>query len=566
MTSTAAAPDRAAEPDPSFPAAPVEEMLRSFVKAVRAHQLYLPNNPMHHRAIDAVRAGFAPIWAQCDEFTLLVAETEFRGGGRAVLSESEKTSENLAWLFYKDGIRELRFLRGFEQDELVKLLDIIQRLRKTSPDEDDLLTMLWEQEFVNLRYRYVDLSVDTTAPVEGTPSEERPQHVDVVEEEEQSAPRHSGVVSMADFDSTLYFLDEREIEYLHEAVRHEYASDLRRTVLATLLDIFEAQAEPSVRDEVCGILDNFLVHLLSAGNFRSVAYLLREAGESAARARALEPQHRERIATLPDRLSEPAALSQLLQSLDEATELPPQDELTELLGELRPTAMGTVFAWLGRVQSQQLRALLETAGARLSSANTAELVRLIGGSDATVSIEAIRHAARLKTPAAVAPLSKVLGDGQTPARLAAVNALSEIGSPGALQALERAVGDSERDVRVAALRALAARTYRPALARIEGVIKSKGAKDANLTEKMALFELYGSICGDGGISLLEGLLTSRSLLGRREEPETRACAAMALGRIASPAAIAVLQKAAANEKEVLVRNAVNQALRGGKGA
>jgi hypothetical protein len=37
---------------------------------------------------------------------------------------------------------------------------------------------------------------------------------------------------------------------------------------------------------------------------------------------------------------------------------------------------------------------------------------------------------------------------------------------------------------------------------------------------------------------------------------------MALGRIGSDAAIATLRRAA-NEKEVLVRNAVNRALRGG---
>jgi hypothetical protein len=100
---------------------------------------------------------------------------------------------------------------------------------------------------------------------------------------------------------------------------------------------------------------------------------------------------------------------------------------------------------------------------------------------------------------------------------------------------------------------------------MEGVIKNRSAKGADLTEKMALFELYGSICGDAGIGILETILTSRSMLGRREDPETRACAAMALGRIASPASTAVLQKAS-NEKEVLVRNAINQALRGGKSA
>src|SRR3712207_7847585 len=49
--------------------------------------------------------------------------------------------------FYKDGIRELQFLKGFETDELPTLLDIMQRIRKASPEEEDLLTLLWEGDF-----------------------------------------------------------------------------------------------------------------------------------------------------------------------------------------------------------------------------------------------------------------------------------------------------------------------------------------------------------------------------------------------------------------------------------
>ena len=51
-------------------------------------------------------------------------------------------------------------------------------------------------------------------------------------------------------------------------------------------------------------------------------------------------------------------------------------------------------------------------------------------------------------------------------------------------------------------------------------------------------------------------------IGRREDPEIRACAAMALGRIKTPSAQQSLQKAMA-EKEAIVRNAVNRALKGG---
>jgi len=79
--------------------------------------------------------------------------------------------------------------------------------------------------------------------------------------------------------------------------------------------------------------------------------------------------------------------------------------------------------------------------------------------------------------------------------------------------------------------------------------------------KMAYFEAYGSLAGVTGIPVLEKMLLGKGgLLSRKEDPETRACAAMALGRIRSPEARAILDKAA-QDKEPLVRNAVSRALR-----
>jgi HEAT repeat protein len=142
-----------------------------------------------------------------------------------------------------------------------------------------------------------------------------------------------------------------------------------------------------------------------------------------------------------------------------------------------------------------------------------------------------------------------------------VQALSEIATPGALQALERAIDDEDRDVRVATARSLAAKQYKPALPKLEAAVKGKELRAADLTEKMAVFEVYGALCGDGGVTFLDELLNSKGFLGRREDPELRACAAMALGKIGTPRALESLRKAN-GEKEVLVRNAVNRALRG----
>jgi HEAT repeat protein len=255
-------------------------------------------------------------------------------------------------------------------------------------------------------------------------------------------------------------------------------------------------------------------------------------------------------------------LEQLLQSLDDAGSLPAQRELDTLFDQLPGATLGTVLGWLKQVQNRELRGLMERTAARLASANTAELLRLIGDDDPVLALEAIRRAGELRTPAAVAPLLKVLATRDVELRQAAAQALAEIGSPGAMRALESALDDADRDVRVTAVRAMGARGHRAALPRIEAVVKGKAVRDADRSEKMAFFEAYGTLAGAEGIPLLDELLNGRTALLRlKVDPDIRACAAMALGRIGTPEAEAALRRAS-DDKDVRVRAAINRVLRG----
>jgi hypothetical protein len=574
--------------DPPFDAGLVEEMLRQFDKTVRAHQLYMHNNPTYLKTLELLRNAFVPIWKETESLALQVSDTQLTWFGVTVINEPEKASDSLPWTLYKDGVREITLAPGFEDDELESFLDIIPRVRKAQAYEDDLLTILWEQEFVHLTYRYVDISSEPGLPLdvaanagrwpvtpgevvddprrmveETRTSEERPSKPGGSGAEEELKQSPSGIVRMEDFDSTLYFLDAAEISYLRQETEREYATDLRRTVLNTLLDIFELQSDTLVRKEVAQNIDTLILHLLAGRQFANVAYLLREISGVLERARDLPPDVRARLQQLPDRLSEPAALSQLLQAMDEAETLPPQDELIDLFTQLRPTALGTVFSWLSLTQNTKLKPLLELAAERLAASNTGELVKLITAAEGQVALEAVRRAGGLKTAAAVPALGKVLNEPDRELRVAAVAALIEIGTAGAMQALEKALDDADRDVRVAAVKGLAQKVYKPSLARITQMVKARESRVADRTERVAMFELFGLLCGDPGIPYLDELLNGKGgIFARKEDPDVRASAALALGKIGTQRAQQALQKAL-NEKDVVVRTAVNRALRGG---
>jgi len=544
---------------------------------MRATQLYLPNNPVYQRAVENIRSAFRQIWQATDDLVFDIGETEMRWEDNAVYSQDQR-NESIAWTLYKDGVRSLSFKPGVDEAEIVRFLGVLHQAKNLQADApDDLLTLLWAEDFQFISYTFRELASENAVPIEksetstadmgsggGTPGGDAgPGQAATIRRqvEEEAPPKREGLVSVDDFDTTLYFLDDKEIEYLHKEVEREYAQDLRGNVLAMLFDLLELQTYGTVRAELISILENFIPYLLGAGDFRSVAFILRECKVILQRARELIPEHRQILESLPGRLSQPDALSQLLQSLDEAASHPTEDELSDLFTELRAEALGTLMAWLPKLSNERVRGLVQNAAERLAQAHAAEVLKALASSDPAVQVEMVRLAGRLKLAGAPEGMGPLLERGERELKLAVVEALTNIGSPSATRLLEKAIDDSERDVRITAVKFLGTRGYRNAFPRIEAAVMGTKLKDADLTEKMTFFEAYGSLAGAAGIPALEKMLVPKSgLLARKEDPETRACAAMALGKIRTPAARDVLQKVT-QDKEALVRNAVNRALR-----
>lgn len=557
-----------------LPPVQVEELLRTLVKGLRAFQMYLPNNPVYQRAGHNVRAAFLPIWASgLDRLTLQIVETDIVWEEQVVYHQPNK-SESLAWTLFKDGMRVLTLFPGVEEEEIVRFLDIVQRARSLAADAgDDLLTLLWEQDFSLVQYHFTEFTTDATVPGlsgEGAYSVAPPTDPNIVESQQQDTrgkvqeeapPKRPGVVDVEDFDSTLYWLDEAEIRSIADAIVREYQQDLRSNVLNILFDIVEQRPEPWARSDTFSTMATYLPHVLNAGDFRSVALILRESRLLVRQQELLRGEERERLDSLTGRLSEPEVLQQILQSVTEAQTPPSEEDLGELFRELRPAGLETVMVWLPKVPlASPVAKLLASSADRLAETSPQEVLRLLRLPESESLPSVILLCGRLKLQAAVPGLSDILGHPHPPIRLAGTQALDAIGTPAALSALERPVDDTDREVRIAAVQALGRRGYKGALRRIEPVVQGKVPREIDLTERMRFFEAYAMIAGNAALEGLSAMLSPGGLFKRKESPEVRACAALAIGRLRSPEAREILQKHK-DDKELVVRTAVGRALR-----
>jgi HEAT repeat protein len=550
----------------ALPAQQVEELIRTIVKGLRAFQMYLPNNPMYQRAEQGIHDAFLPIWSSTQQLTLSVVESDLVWGDQVVYRQPNR-SESFAWMLYKDGMRLLTLKPGVEGEEIVRFLQVVSRARMLQADAaDDLLTLLWEQNFQGVEYQFTEIITDNLAVLD-------PQMADLAMSQDASGQeqvrdqvredvieRATGGVDPDEFDSTLYFLEEQETRSLKHQVDEEYARDARKAALEALLDTFELQPTSIVRQEILGIFDALFPNLLNKGEFRTVARLLREFRTVATRVTVLDEPLRDHLESYQSRLSEPAILSQLLQSLEESAAMPEDEDIGEVLGELHAEGLETMLTFLPSLKRPAIRRILEVSVDRLGAANTDVVLDILGRTNSEALTGAVGLCQRLTLQVAVPALDKLVGHRDAEVRQGAVEALATIGSPGALTAIERALDDPERTVRLAAVTSVAAREYRGALRRLEAVVQGKGRHELERAEKRQFFETYALVAGPPALPLLSDILEPRGLFRRRESSETRTCAAYAIARLRTPEARGILERIQ-QDKDLPVRNAAARALR-----
>ncbi len=547
----------------------VENLLQILWKALGAVQLYSPNNKIYLQAVDALRGALTLVWQRLDELQLQVSESALEWEGKKVLSQADK-SDSIPWTLFKDGVRSLTLSPGVEDREIIAFLHVIKDARVlAAEDPDDILTLLWEEDFQHLRYGFIEVgyddgpSIQPDTPVsqsESTPVSPAEIRGRLLREVEPSEDTPEGVVNVEDFHSTLYFLDDWEIEYLTSEIDQEYQQNLRAKVLEILFEVFELQRNTKVRGEIISIIDSFLPHLLGVGDFQSVTLVVRRLRKLLDETQELTPNHRKAISALPVKLSNPTALGQLIQSLDDAAVQPTKDDISDFFGELGPQVLDTVLAWMPKLTNERVRETLRQVAQHIAQEHPEQVVTALKTSDPVALLQTIQLTSSLKVARLVPDFGRLLKHADTAIRRATVDALGAIGSASAMKQLERSVEDEDRDIRIAAVQYCVQHKYPGILRKVETVITGKILRGAGLAEKKPFFEAYGMFCGNAGVGSLYQMLNAKRMFRRKDDPETRACAALALGKIGTPDARAALEKAK-GVKDPLVRNAVGSALR-----
>jgi hypothetical protein len=544
-------------PAPAAPAsAKIEDFLRILGRTVRAHQLYQGNNPVLERFREAMGQTLERIWSTETEIELRIEENRILWGDHVVFEEASG-QENLAFVFFKDGVRQLTLQTGFEDEELEGFVEVLARVLRVQRDEDDLITLLWEGNFNFLQYRYVDLlaeGVDLPVRQEGAPLEVQ------IEKVRGEAAGLVSTVSKDDFREALYFLDEAEMRVLAQEIEREMRRDLWGDVFNALLDQIE-QGPDDLKLRAVRVLRDLLPALLGSASLERAAWLLEEMAAIAVKPPQPPLAVLREMQDVFGAISSPEAVSQLVLTLEDAPEAMRGDALVRLIRYFPPSSLPVIIHATASTGRADVREAMGGGIRALAPGREQIFIGLLSDDDPRMVEGAARWIAALKLDAAAPRLADLLSRGDASVRLAAVEAMQELRTSVGAGALVKALEDPDRAVRIAAARALGDLRYAPARPQVEAAISSRRIRDTDITERIAFFEAFGMLAGAEGVPLLEKILTGKSMLGRREPAEMRASAALALGRIDDVRARKALLSVA-GDPDPVVRSAVTRAMRG----
>ncbi len=132
-----------------------------FLKTIKAFCLYPTDNPTLVGMQEQLSRRFQTYLEMYNSFALQIGEYDFSFRGKIVYEDRELQG-SLPFLFFKDGMRELRFMEGIEEWEIRGLTDIIIQRDNINEFEDDLITLIWEKDFIHISYIATDQFLEET--------------------------------------------------------------------------------------------------------------------------------------------------------------------------------------------------------------------------------------------------------------------------------------------------------------------------------------------------------------------------------------------------------------------
>jgi len=552
------------------------DLTKSFLKTMKAFRFYPPDHPALKGFQEQLPKKFQFFLNRHNSFAFQIGEFTLSYKGKAIY-EHRDVKTSLAFLFYRDGVRELRFMKGLEEWEIEGLIDIVIRCENINQMEDDVVTLMWGKNFPHISYLATDDVLQDSSvliPIDieqfkGGMVFEPVAHaaeVDFLENEfgeeadlDQALSNLIEEVQSIVSSRSAYSLHPDETERLRREVESEIEPTFVFNVADTLLDILAWEKDPEPYQMVLDILGKILDATLTIGNFQRGADVLKHLYVFL-KTYKLQDWQVELIRKLIVEAGGDPRIEQIGKVLEqkEGVRL---EEAYDYLSLLQRNAITPLVKILGERTKSKTRRMLCDALSEVGK-NAVDMFTPYLDDPRWYLVRNIVYVlGRIGKEESVPYIQKACTHQEPQVRREAVQALGLIGGPKAAGSLSRALKDEDVRVRSVAATSLGRVGKKAGVGPLLEVLQSKEFQRKDSMEIRTLFNAVGML-GDcrESIVVLQQLLETKRWLVRGKVDEIHVGAANALAMIGTPEAKAILE-AGRHSKDETIREACLQALK-----
>ena len=537
----------------------VKRLLALLDKTSKSCRTYGATNPVAQKFFNQLFEELSAHLATYSKLAFLVQRSELYFNQEIVYkTEQDASNESVAFKLYSDGVRELTFLEGITAETLSYLLDSLWDSLDPEENDDDIVTRLWSKNLSTITLvtaeevaksstgddAFALPTVKTMAAPESSLRDLLDQEKAKTKKEQTSGTdgsNPSAGKAASRFKSGLvgYEVLEEELASLAKEIQAESSRDNTTYLLDMLTAILASERSSTVLTKLFSLWGTTIDSLIDHGKWNAVDGMLHLLHDAAEIRQDLGDDLKQQLATMVDNFARPERIKMIETSLNKLPD-GTAEGLQPILLSMTPAAVPALCALLANLNSlTHQRIVIETIEILAKDQPDAVLRGLSDRRPHYVK-NLLSILLKWNNPRFADAIEKLVRYPDAQVRKEVVRAIGILRPNGNGTKLLSCLNDAEESVRLAALKLLMSGQYKVPYSSWTPLVSADIFMDRTLSEKRAVFQAMRATSGDEVIPFFESLFTEWSWTNRKKKEELAALAAEALGKLATPAALAAL--------------------------
>lgn len=522
-----------------------KDVINALLKSKKTFRMYPSTNPMYKKTIDDTYAKFRGFFDYKDEMTFKIKQNEILCDSEQIYINPQK-EDNIALFFFKDGLRELTFRKGFSTEELEEFLKILTVDYDREAVDDDVVTLLWEKDFQHIRYVVDEAILADEEDYESKATREMEEKA--VEEDEVVRAYADAFKEDSVKEAAVVPLTDRDLHMLVKELEKDTQNKMGKIVLIIFEMLYQADNKNEYED-IANILKDSIESSVSHGDLETVNEIMRRTKEVMSEPDFADEAKKYLNSIFPFLGSE-AMIKLLGELLDGGVEI---DEkiFSEYVQFLDRNAIHPFITILGELKSIPARKNVINALISLGRKDIQSLAKGLYDTRWYVVRNIIYILGKIGEKKSVDYLLRTVNHGDVRVRKEVIKALGELGSQNVLQTLKECLDDPDVQIRTAAARSIGSVRTAAAKGIILQRISSKNFAKTDFNERKEFYEVLSHWKDEDVVEFLMKTLKKKSFFKKALNDENRACAAYCLGLIGNKDALPLLSKLKESKNKLL---------------